>query len=146
MHDLHIPVPKDLRITAELALNAMLRRELRADELNLDQIQGILEDVRVADAPLDTEELEMILRRNIERSSALFFANPMDLEGLQKFRELVAAARSLPFPLVLWSLQNLCYSVLEKVYPEMRERGESEWIDEFVQLAELLGLRVSVEG
>jgi alpha-amylase/alpha-mannosidase (GH57 family) len=142
MHDLHIPVPKDIRITAELALNAMLRRALHADELNLDQIQGLLEDVRVADAPLYTEELEMILRRNIERSSAVFFANPLDLEGLRNFRELVAAARSLPFPLVLWSLQNLCYSVHEKVYPEMRERGESEWIDEFAQLAELLGLKI----
>src|SRR5260370_12100337 len=125
MHDLHIPVPKDIRITAELALNAMLRRALHADELSLDQIQGLLEDVRVADAPLDTEELEMILRRNIERSSAVFFANPMDLEGLRKFRELVAAARSLPFPLVLWSLQNPCYSVLEKIYPDLRESGDS---------------------
>src|SRR5713226_7200183 len=124
----------------------MLRRALHADELNLDHIQGLLEDVRVADAPLYTEELEMILRRNMERSSAVFFANPMDLEGLRKFHELVAAARSLPLPLVLWSLQNLCYSVLEKIYPEMRERGESEWIREFKQLAELLGLKVSVDG
>jgi hypothetical protein len=120
----------------------MLRRALHADELNLDHIQGLLEDVRVADAPLDTEELEMILRRNIERSSAAFFEDPMDLEGLRKFRELVAAARPLPFPLVLWSMQNHCYSVLEKVYPQMRERGESEWVSEFVQLAGLLGLRV----
>src|SRR5260370_4457005 len=138
MHDLHIPVPKDIRITAELALNAILRRELRADELNLDQIQGILEDVRVAYAPLDTEELEMVRRRNIERSTALLSEHPIEIERLQKFRELVAAARSLPFPLVLWSLQNLCYSVLEKVYPEMRERGESAWIGEFVQLVEVL--------
>ncbi|HEY6389995.1 MAG TPA: DUF3536 domain-containing protein [Bryobacteraceae bacterium] len=144
MRDLNIPVPRGIKVTAELALNAMLRRALHADELNLDQIQGVLEDVRVADAPLDTEELEMILRRNIERSSAVFFENPADLEGLRKFRELVAAARSLPFPLVLWSLQNHCYSVLEKVYPQMREKGDSEWISEFEQLAELLGLRVKI--
>src|SRR5260370_40419957 len=110
MHDLHIPVPKDIRITAELALNAMLRRALHADELNLDQIQGLLEDVRVADAPLDTEEMEMILRRNIERRSAVFFAIPTDPGGLRKFRGLVASARSLPLPCVLWSVQNLFFS------------------------------------
>jgi alpha-amylase/alpha-mannosidase (GH57 family) len=144
MHDLHIPVPKDIRITAELALNAMLRHALRADELNLDQIQGLLDDVRVADAPLDTDELEMILRRNIERSSLAFFEDPMDLEGLRKFRELVAAARSLPFPLILWSMQNHCFSVLEKVYPKKRETGESEWVAEFEQLAGLLGIAGTV--
>jgi hypothetical protein len=32
--------------------------------------------------------------------------------------------------------------VLEKTYPEMRERGESEWTAEFEQLAALLSLRV----
>jgi len=48
----------------------------------------------------------------------------------------------LPLPVVWWSLQNLCYEVLEKVYPEMREKGESDWAAEFEQLAALLSLKI----
>jgi hypothetical protein len=145
MRDLNIPIPKAIRSTAELGLNGMLRGVLQADELNLDHIQSLLDDIRVADAPLDVEGLEMTLRRNLERSSWKFFENPTDLEGLRKFRQQVVAARSLPFPLVLWSMQNLCYAVLQKVYPHMRENGESEWISEFEQLATALGLKITVE-
>jgi hypothetical protein len=54
----------------------------------------------------------------------------------------VASAKSLPLPLVLWSLQNLCYDILEKVYPEMLEKGEKEWTAEFRELAELLSLKI----
>jgi Fe-S oxidoreductase len=42
----------------------------------------------------------------------------------------------------LWSLQNLCYDILEKVYPEMLEKGEKEWTAEFRELAELLSLKI----
>jgi Fe-S oxidoreductase len=46
----------------------------------------------------------------------------------------------------LWSLQNHCYSVLEKVYPQMGEKGESEWVGEFEQLAALLRLKLTNSG
>jgi hypothetical protein len=142
MADCHIPIPKGMRMTAELALNGMLRRALDATDLNLEQIQGLLEDIRVAQAPLDQEWLEITLRRNLERNSKLFFENSRDLSELRKLREMVAAAKSLPLPLVLWSMQNYCHDVLKKVYPEMRERGELEWTAQFEQLAGLLDLKV----
>ena len=143
MHDLHIPIPKGMQITAEVALNDLLRRALEAEELNVEQLQNVLEDVRIANAPLDTEALEIALRRNLEHSSKLFFENPREVELLRKFREMVATANTLPLPLVLWSLQNHCYHVLQTVYPEMREQGQAEWTSEFNQLAELLCIKVS---
>jgi hypothetical protein len=142
MHDCHIPIPNAMRMTAEIALNGMLRRALESSELNLELVQSLLEDVRMAGAPLDESSLEMTLRRNLELSAQRFFENPMELEHLRKLREQVAAAKSLPLPLNLWALQNLCYDVLEKVYPEMREKGEAEWTAEFEQLALLLSLRI----
>ncbi len=142
MHDCHIPIPNAMKITAEIALNGMLRRALDSSELNLELIQSVLEDVRMADGALDETSLEMTLRRNLERGARPFFENPRDLGRLRKLGQEVAAAKSLPLPLVLWSLQNLCYEVLEKVYPEMRENGESEWTVEFQQLAALLSLKI----
>jgi alpha-amylase/alpha-mannosidase (GH57 family) len=142
MHDCHIPVPNPLRITAEIALNGMLRRALELSELNLELIQSLLEDVRMAGAALDETSLEITLRRHLERNAKQFFENPLELEHMRKLREQVISAKSLPLPLVLWSLQNLCYDILEKVYPEMQEKGETEWTAEFRQLAELLALKI----
>ena len=142
MRDCFIPVPNSMKITAEVALNGMLRRALESGELNLELIQSLLEDVRMAGAALDEATLEMTLRRNLEGSAQRFFENPLEFGHLRSLREQVAAAKSLPLQLVLWSLQNFCYDVLEKVYPEMQEKGETEWTEEFKQLAALLSLRM----
>jgi len=142
MHDCRIPVPYAMKITAEIALNGMLRRALESGELNLELIQSILEDMRTAGGALDETALEMSLRRHLERNAQHFFRNPLELDQLRRLREQVAAAKSLPLPLVLWSLQNLCYDILEKVYPEMLEKGEMAWAAEFRRLAELLSLKI----
>jgi Domain of unknown function (DUF3536) len=142
MHDCHIPIPHAMKITAEIALNGMVRRALESGEINLELIQSLMEDVRTADGTLDETSLEMTLRRHLERNAKQFFENPLELEHLRKLRQQVAAAKSLQLPLILWSLQNLCYDVLEKVYPEMREKGEAEWTAEFEQLAGLLSLKI----
>ena len=142
MHDCRIPVPFVMKITAEIALNGMLRRALESGELNLELIQSLLEDMRTADGALDETSLEMTLRRHLERNAQHFFQNPLELDQLRRLKEQVASAKSLPLPLVLWSLQNLCYDILEKVYPEMLEKGETEWTVEFRELAELLSLKI----
>jgi hypothetical protein len=91
---------------------------------------------------LHVQELEMILRRNLEKSSQAFYDDPRDLESLRKCRQAVEAARSLPLPLVLWSIQNRCYAVLAGTYPEAKNQGESEWRAEFEHLCLLLSLRL----
>ena len=83
----------------------------------------------------------MALRRNLEQSCQAFYRNPYDLESLRKCREQVAAAKALPLPQVLWSIQNYSWEILQTVYPEMKQKNESEWLAEFELLADLLSLR-----
>jgi alpha-amylase/alpha-mannosidase (GH57 family) len=142
MSSCHIPIPKEMKVTAELALNADLRRALADSHLDLDDLTELLEDVSVIDAPLDQATLEITLRRNLERTAEAFLANPRDMSALVRFRESVAVAKSLPLPLMLWSLQNRYWEVLQKVYPQMKETGESEWTAQFEQLGHLLSVRV----
>jgi hypothetical protein len=72
----------------------------------------------------------------------------MDIAVLRTFTEAIFATRSLPISLVLWSIQNKCYEVLQRQYPLMRGRaaaGDAEacsWTTEFERLAELLMLRL----
>jgi len=129
-------------VTAELALNGQLRHALTEGQLDLENLQNLLEDVRLIDVPLDQATLEIALRRNLERKAEAFLENPRDLGALRKFRDSVAVAKSLPLPLILWSLQNRFWEILQKVYPEMKESGESEWTAAFEQLGDLLSVRV----
>jgi hypothetical protein len=84
----------------------------------------------------------MILRRNLEHSCQDFYDNPRELAALRKCRQAVEAAKTLPLSLVLWSIQNRCYAVLDQIYPEMKDAGQLEWRAEFEQLCWLLSLRV----
>ncbi|HWY47983.1 MAG TPA: DUF3536 domain-containing protein [Bryobacteraceae bacterium] len=142
MRDSYIPIPAELKVTAEFALNRQLRLALAEVHLDLDHLTNLLEDVSVMDVPLDRAALEITLRRNLERKAETFLENPRDLAALRGFRDSVAVAKSLPLQLILWSLQNRLWEILQKVYPEMKEKGESEWTAEFEQLANLLCVRV----
>ncbi len=148
MSDCGIPIPRELKAAAEVALNGLLRQALAAGDLDQTVIQGLLEEMRIAGIPLDQGGLEIVLRRNLEKGADRFFEDPTKLAGLTKFRDNLVAARSVPFPLVLWSVQNRCYEVLQKVYPEMREKvaqdkTDARWVSEFGELAGLLSLRVT---
>jgi hypothetical protein len=142
MRECNIPIPKELTVTAEFALNSMLRRAFQNGKLDLEGLQNLLEDVRTLDAPLDQATLEMTLRRNLEQKAEAFLGNPRDRDLLREFHQSVEIAKSLPLPLVLWSVQNRIWEILQKVYPEMKQNGESEWTAEFEQLANSLSLRV----
>ena len=142
MSSCHIPIPNEMRVTAEFALNSQLKHALAEGQLDLEHLHNLLEDVRVIDVPLDQATLEITLRRNLERKAEVFLENPRDLGALREFRDSLAVAKSLPLPLILWSLQNRFWEILQRVYPEMKESGESEWTAEFERLANLLSVRV----
>ncbi len=91
--------------------------------LDLAHLTNLLEDVRVMDVPLDHATLEMTLRRNLERKAEAFLENPRDLAALRGFRESVAVAKSLPLPLILWSLQNRFWEILQKALPGDEGKG-----------------------
>ncbi len=136
MSDCSIPVPRELKAAAEVALNGLLRQALGASELDRYAIQNLLEEMRVAAISLDQAGLEIVLRRNLEKQAARFFENPKNAALLAGLRENLEAARSLPFPLVLWSVQNRCYELLGTIGPE----ADPEWAAECRELGALLDL------
>jgi alpha-amylase/alpha-mannosidase (GH57 family) len=138
MSDCGIPIPRELKTAAEVALNGLLRRALAAPEIDEASAQNLLEEMRIAGIVLDRSGLEIVLRRNLEHQGAEFFGDPRNLERLAKFRANLAAARPLPFPLVLWAVQNRCYELLQKLDPE----DDSRSANELRELARLLQLRV----
>ncbi len=142
MSECYIPIPGDVKAAAGFALTGLLRKALAASDLDRTRLQVLFDDVRAAGLTLDTPALEMILRRNLEQTSRRFFAAPREFEKLRRCREAVEVATSTPLPVVLWTIQNHCYALLESLYPEMQREENGEWVAEFERLAKLLWLRI----
>jgi alpha-amylase/alpha-mannosidase (GH57 family) len=145
---LGLPLPGRFQISAEFTLNADLRRELEADNLDLVRVESLLAEARKAGVALDEATLEFSLRRNTEEVAQRFREEPADIAVLQKLGARASLAHSLPFEVNLWAVQNVYYDILRSVYPEVRakaEHGDEEagnWVDQYRDLGKALRVRV----
>jgi alpha-amylase/alpha-mannosidase (GH57 family) len=147
--DLHVEQPKLFRTLAEFALNSRLRNMLGSENLALERVELLLQEAREMQIPLDTPTLEFVMRRRAEERARAFWANPGELAGLQRLEAAVQLARSLPFPVNLWQVQNLCAENLDGTFSMIRKEAEQGdenakiWIRHMSSLADILDLRVA---
>lgn len=144
--DLKTPLPKAFRTTAEYALNSHLRRAF-SDDLDIARIHSLLEESRLGGVDLDATTLEYTLRKTIERIAQRIRENSSDANELGTLREAIELTDKLPFPVTVWTVQNVAYDLLQNVYPGMNERSDAEpdaraWVEHFRELAQKLSLRM----
>lgn len=118
LNGLDIPVPNALKSAAEIALNNQLQQYLERPELDIESIQALLREASASKVALDVTTLEYMIRRWIEKDAAEFAANPEDPASAEKMLKLLDLISSLPFPVVLWEAQNLCYRPLLTAYQQ----------------------------
>jgi hypothetical protein len=89
------------------------------------------------------------VRRHTELQARAFWVNPQDVAGLERLAAAVQLARSMPFPVNLWQVQNLCAQQLNGTLSAVRAEAEqgneaaTTWIGHMTALADNLDLRVS---
>lgn len=149
MATLNLPSVRILQVAAEFTLNADIRRAFAADNLNPQRIQSLLDEAKRVGISLDKATLEFSLRRRIESIAEEFRNNPSSLAGLQELDAAVGIARSTPFDVVLWQVQNIYYGLLKTFYEQVRNKtaqieGDTEqWLQSFRSLGEKLSFAVS---
>jgi len=146
---LDIPLPGLLRATAECVLNAQLRQALESPDLDQGRVQQLLDAATVEGAILDSATLEYALRKNLEKMAAQFLEQPLDLPLLRRLEAACDLAAKLPFQTDLWRVENHCYRIFQKVYPEVRENAAAgdesarAWIRSFEALVEKLRILIA---
>jgi alpha-amylase/alpha-mannosidase (GH57 family) len=140
-------LPKVFLHSVEFTLNNRLRRALREVDLDVARIQALLAEARLLRVGLDANTLEYTLRKRLEESAAELQANPHALSCLLRLEILIDVARALPFEVDLSKAQNVCYELLETIYPGQQQQAElqdleaSQWIEHLGLLAEKLRVR-----
>jgi hypothetical protein len=148
LSDLHTPLPKAFRTTAEYALNSHLRRAFAAEQLDVPRVRSLLEEARAGSVDLDATTLEFTFRKTIERIAERVRENPSDIDDLHTLREAIDLLPILPFAVTVWAIQNVCYDLQQEFYPAMLDRirnGDEEaeiWLGDFRAIATTLALKV----
>ena len=120
---LGIPVPPAFQSAAQIALNSQLKQAFEQPEPDLDAIQGYLKEAAASNIALDVSGLEFTIRKRLEASAERFASDPANVNVAQTLTTLLKLVGTLPFPVVLWEVQNISYGPLVKTMDEVREQA-----------------------
>ncbi len=128
-------------------MNLDLRRAFEHEDLDVERIHAILEEIQRGHIELDTTELSHTLKETFGWMEQRMGHNPTNVPLLKRVGAVVDLARSLPFEVDFWDIQNVYYEMQQSVYPAFRERaaaGDAEaqaWVRPFLVLGEKLGFQ-----
>jgi alpha-amylase/alpha-mannosidase (GH57 family) len=153
LNGLGIPVPAAFQSAAQIAINSQLKQAFEQRDPDFDAIQSYLKEAAVSNIALDVPGLEYAIRKRLEAEGEIFALAPTNAEEVQKLTTLLKFASTLPFPVTLWEVQNICYGPLIRTMDEVREQAQTgngavrNILDGLMQLRENLridGKRVAV--
>jgi alpha-amylase/alpha-mannosidase (GH57 family) len=144
---LNIPIPPPFKSAAEIALNSQLHQAVERPEIDADTINSFLKEAASGHVAVDTTTLEYAIRKRLEKEAGAFAAHPENLAALETLNKLLDFALALPFPVVLWEVQNVCYEPIIKATEEHRagdvgaETTAQRWTSELQTLREKLRIQ-----
>lgn len=147
--DIGSPLPKAFHAAAEFILNTDLRRALSSATLEVERARILLDEAKKWNVELDTAGLGYLFRQTLEGIMDRFVSTPEDFSLLSNLTDAVALARSAPFEVNLWKVQNLYYEMLFINYPGFQRKAKKgdevagEWVTQFVSLGEQLSMQVT---
>ena len=143
LSEVGMPVPSVFRAAAEYTLNLDLKKAFRQENIDRKQVGVIVDQIDKAHLSYDAE-VELVIRKRLEAEMAELCEDPVNTSLMQKVRETMEAARSVPVAKNLWNVQNTYFDMVKTVYPDLikigpeTEGGEANSIEAFRALGEAL--------
>jgi hypothetical protein len=144
--EVNTPVPQPLRAEVEFVLNTDLRAAVAETPLDHPRIRQLLREAQELRVTLDAEGIGFQMRNTLEQMASSFARCPRG----RKMDDLALAielAKSMPFGVDLWHVQNVYFQMLESVYPERKRSAtrpaDDAWLEKFTSLGRLLSIRIA---
>ncbi|RPI37478.1 MAG: DUF3536 domain-containing protein [Nitrospiraceae bacterium] len=144
LHETGMPVPKSFMTAAEFVFNLDMKREFEKNDVSLIRIRQLLKYISKWNIPLETVELEFLIRKQLERLMETFSSNPSEYKILLRIQSFLEIIRLLPMEVNFWHSQNIYYKMVHSVYPEIlikaRDGDEegAKWVEIFKKIGEML--------
>jgi alpha-amylase/alpha-mannosidase (GH57 family) len=150
MNSLDNSPPNYLYYAAQFVLNQSLKRAFEDEGLDLEHIESLLDETRLAGVSIDAATLEMVIRKRIERLGEELATGLDDLSGLKQLNAVIALFDSLPFHVNTWKLQNICFEMLNSpTYEDLRGKADQgvetarRLVENFNSVCEKLHIRTA---
>jgi hypothetical protein len=151
LNNLDNPPPSSLHYAAEFVLNLSLRRAFEAEKLDLEYINDLLDEARLAGVSFDATTLEMVIRKKIEGFALILAQGIEDILMLQELEGIIRVLDLLPFQVNIWKVQNICFQLLNSEnFADLQGKAEQgheearEVVESFTRLCEKLHIRTNV--
>jgi alpha-amylase/alpha-mannosidase (GH57 family) len=132
-----LPRPAALRVAAQFAIHAQLRRALEADPIDVAAAERLLAQAREDAVVVDHPTLGYLADERMHAAMERLQQTPSDPEAVRHALSLATALKALPFTLDLWQAQNIWYGLSPRVV------GEGKALrDDFLALGTALNIRV----
>jgi alpha-amylase/alpha-mannosidase (GH57 family) len=148
LEELELPVPRAFLFAAEYVINVELRRAFEFDHLDLERARALMDEAESLAIALDHEGLAFVVQGTLERLARECCEDPDDLDMLEMLAALAAAAKSLPFEIDRWKVQNVYYEMVQTLYQPRRDLARAgdpaaeRWIALFTAVGEQLSVAV----
>jgi len=139
------PLPEGLETVIDFVLRGDLRRQLEAEQLDLDRLRGLLSEAQSRHGRVLDPSISFAVSHRMEQMIQQLAQTPEEegrLESLARFAELVMP---LPLGLNLWKVQNTYWEMLQSFLPQFHDRtaaGDQKaqaWQEQFLNLGKTLG-------
>jgi hypothetical protein len=132
-----LPRPAALRVAAQFAIHAQLRRALEADPIDVAAVERLLAQAREDAVVVDHPTLGYLADERMHAAMERLQQTPSDPEAVRHALSLGTALKALPFTLDLWQAQNIWYGLSPRVV------GQGKALrDDFLALGAALNIRV----
>ena len=132
-----LPRPAALRVAAQFAIHAQLRRALEADPIEQGLIERLLAQAREDAVVIDQPTLGYLADERMHAAMERLRQTPAEAEAVRRALQLAKALHALPFSVDLWEAQNSWYELAS------RFAGEDKSLrDDFLALGTALNIRV----
>jgi hypothetical protein len=143
------PVPRAFHSAAELIINIDLHRAVAGESIDAEAVRSMVATARTWQVELDGDGVGYDFKTNLENMMTALSAEPEDIERMKNVLDAATLARSLPFPVDLWRVQNIYWEMLQNTYPALKERADRNegpavaWVTVFKELGKKLSIRVA---
>lgn len=148
LQEIGMPVKKAFYSAAEFILNSDIKRAFEDEFIDIEKIQGLIFEMKKWRVPIDSVEIEFIVRGRLEKLIEDLYSSS-DINLLLEIQKMLELIKSLPLEVNYWKTQNIYYKIAKDLYGQflLKSRQGDEnakrWIASFKYIGEMLFFNVS---
>ena len=149
LSEISYPLPRHLLVAAEMILNADMIDIFESEELQLNDLERLIGEVKKWKIHVDKPMLGFTAMKVINTLSHKFRSNLEDIELMEEMEHFLRLLKVLPLDIDLSDFQDVYFQTGKSLLPEKKNRAQKgdekarKWVEIFQKLGSHLSVKVA---